>query len=653
ELLLKTVQDSVRRANEDQERLVARSGKNGRGDRNDDDMDGDYGNSYGGEGDSDGDVAAGKGSKGSSSSSRISSSANPNKRKRASARRRAAAEAAAVAMSRNSQTDSYSEDWMVDEDDDVVFEEELSQRSNSTAPTTSTAATAAASGAVKVATRSSQRQLRSRGGDGNNPPVEPDEMGDNDFQIEYRDRIRTVIPKRVTRHSQASEQQHQEHQDPQQSSGASTRTRSGSRTTVTTASQSTAMTDSPSASPASSQTLTPAPPARQEPTISPETFGLCACPVCGCAILHESVNRHLDQCMEGKRDPKYNAQYEQVKMMDQESMQQYAKHGTGPRPSAVGMMMNNRMGPSSPSSGRRGGGVGGMSPSSPSLSSSSGGNPFYREGNGHGSSHGGKGMSWSLQAAGSPSSSSNSLVANGSVTKYPERRPLLPKLAYGVLNDKQLRKKLQELGLPSHGDKALMQKRHAEYLTRYNANCDALRPFSDAELKRQMVDWERAYGLDLQARDQQRRAQEALQRQVQEEQHQLQQLRLSQEMAAAVSSSQGSLSQEVTVGGGGGEEAIGASGSGPAAILPLSSSSSSSSSSSLTSTTTTTAPAFIPNHTNNTNAAVVVAEAASFAHAARYADEYAELIASVRRRIELAKVKERENEAAAATNLEG
>ncbi|KAG0261700.1 E3 ubiquitin-protein ligase rad18 [Actinomortierella ambigua] len=58
-LLLKTVEDSVRRANEDQERLVARSDKDGRGDRNDDDMDGDYGNSYGGEGESDGGVAAG------------------------------------------------------------------------------------------------------------------------------------------------------------------------------------------------------------------------------------------------------------------------------------------------------------------------------------------------------------------------------------------------------------------------------------------------------------------------------------------------------------------------------------------------------------------------------------------------------------------
>ncbi|KAF9153382.1 E3 ubiquitin-protein ligase rad18 [Actinomortierella ambigua] len=46
ELLLKTAKDSVRRAKEDQERLeAARSGKNARGDRNDDDMGDDYGNS--------------------------------------------------------------------------------------------------------------------------------------------------------------------------------------------------------------------------------------------------------------------------------------------------------------------------------------------------------------------------------------------------------------------------------------------------------------------------------------------------------------------------------------------------------------------------------------------------------------------------------
>ncbi|KAG0246762.1 hypothetical protein DFQ27_002870, partial [Actinomortierella ambigua] len=69
-----------RRAKEDQDRSVTRSGKNVHGDRNDDDdMDGGCGDNCGNGGDSDGDVVTGRESGGSSSSSRTSMLTYPSK----------------------------------------------------------------------------------------------------------------------------------------------------------------------------------------------------------------------------------------------------------------------------------------------------------------------------------------------------------------------------------------------------------------------------------------------------------------------------------------------------------------------------------------------------------------------------------------------
>ncbi|KAJ4351542.1 E3 ubiquitin-protein ligase rad18 [Didymosphaeria variabile] len=69
-------------------------------------------------------------------------------------------------------------------------------------------------------------------------------------------------------------------------------------------------------------------------------------------------------------------------------------------------------------------------------------------------------------------------------------------LHYPMLNDKALRKKLQELGIPSWGTKPQMIKRHQEWLNIYNSNCDA----SDAarkpkrELLKELEEWERTQG---------------------------------------------------------------------------------------------------------------------------------------------------------------
>ncbi|KAL2885662.1 DNA repair protein rad18 [Ceratocystis lukuohia] len=73
-------------------------------------------------------------------------------------------------------------------------------------------------------------------------------------------------------------------------------------------------------------------------------------------------------------------------------------------------------------------------------------------------------------------------------TKPPER---LPVLSYSLLKDAHLRRKLTELGLPSHGSRALQISRHQEWTTLWNANCDSRKPKRKQELLRDLDQWER------------------------------------------------------------------------------------------------------------------------------------------------------------------
>lgn len=75
--------------------------------------------------------------------------------------------------------------------------------------------------------------------------------------------------------------------------------------------------------------------------------------------------------------------------------------------------------------------------------------------------------------------------------KPPER---LPALAYSMLKDTALRKKLSELGLSTHGSRQLLEKRHKEWITLWNANCDSSRPKKRSELLRDLDEWERTVG---------------------------------------------------------------------------------------------------------------------------------------------------------------
>lgn len=67
----------------------------------------------------------------------------------------------------------------------------------------------------------------------------------------------------------------------------------------------------------------------------------------------------------------------------------------------------------------------------------------------------------------------------------------LPTLNYSLLSDTNLRKKLKDLGISSIGTRPLLERRHREWLTIWNANCDSSKPRSKAELLRDLETWER------------------------------------------------------------------------------------------------------------------------------------------------------------------
>src|SRR4051812_8175840 len=64
-------------------------------------------------------------------------------------------------------------------------------------------------------------------------------------------------------------------------------------------------------------------------------------------------------------------------------------------------------------------------------------------------------------------------VSSAPATKPPDR---LPALSYSVLKEAALKKKMNELGLSVSGTRPQIERRHQEWVTLWNANCDSLRP---------------------------------------------------------------------------------------------------------------------------------------------------------------------------------
>jgi hypothetical protein len=76
-------------------------------------------------------------------------------------------------------------------------------------------------------------------------------------------------------------------------------------------------------------------------------------------------------------------------------------------------------------------------------------------------------------------------------SKPPERLPILN---YSILKENVLRKKLRDFGIPDWGPRALLQRRHTEWMNLWNANCDAKVPKSKKDLYRELDVWERSQG---------------------------------------------------------------------------------------------------------------------------------------------------------------
>ncbi|XP_076447739.1 uncharacterized protein LOC143284692 [Babylonia areolata] len=69
-----------------------------------------------------------------------------------------------------------------------------------------------------------------------------------------------------------------------------------------------------------------------------------------------------------------------------------------------------------------------------------------------------------------------------------KKRKLLPKLVYNLLSDKDLRKRLKDLGLTAKGDRQVLIKRHHEFTLYHNADCDSIAPREINELVKEFED---------------------------------------------------------------------------------------------------------------------------------------------------------------------
>ena len=84
--------------------------------------------------------------------------------------------------------------------------------------------------------------------------------------------------------------------------------------------------------------------------------------------------------------------------------------------------------------------------------------------------------------------------SNASPRKQQNNMERLPALNYSMIKEQALRKKLAELGISSTGPRALLERRHKEWCTMWNANCDAVKPKPRAQLLRDLETWERTQG---------------------------------------------------------------------------------------------------------------------------------------------------------------
>ena len=78
----------------------------------------------------------------------------------------------------------------------------------------------------------------------------------------------------------------------------------------------------------------------------------------------------------------------------------------------------------------------------------------------------------------------------------PPPKPMerLPQLNYSLLKDGALRKKLSEIGISNTGPRALLIRRHTEWINLVNSNCDSTKPRTKRELLHELDVWDKTQG---------------------------------------------------------------------------------------------------------------------------------------------------------------
>ncbi|KAJ9635008.1 E3 ubiquitin-protein ligase rad18 [Knufia peltigerae] len=107
-----------------------------------------------------------------------------------------------------------------------------------------------------------------------------------------------------------------------------------------------------------------------------------------------------------------------------------------------------------------------------------------------------------LEGGSSPAPPSRAQTVTPVTMAYTQQKPLkqndrLPFINYNLLAENGLRKKLRDLGIPSHGSKELMRKRHTEWVNLWNANCDSSRPVTKRQLLSDLRIWEDTLGRQM------------------------------------------------------------------------------------------------------------------------------------------------------------
>ncbi|KAI2614211.1 DNA repair protein rad18 [Hypoxylon fragiforme] len=92
------------------------------------------------------------------------------------------------------------------------------------------------------------------------------------------------------------------------------------------------------------------------------------------------------------------------------------------------------------------------------------------------------------------SGSTNTILISSPTKASTKTLERLPAINYSMLREQLLRKKLVELGIPTGGSRQMLEKRHKEWTTIWNANCDSLQPRRKAELLQDLDIWERTVG---------------------------------------------------------------------------------------------------------------------------------------------------------------